>query len=130
MKDYEAYIGMEFGQLTILSVFRNAKGEMKCRCRCECGNQTEAYLHNVKAGRTQSCGCKEEANRRKFKDIRGQRFGKLIALSPTKERKDGNVVWECRCDCGNLYYQSVRNLVRGFSRHCGHCGQLSVNPER
>jgi len=118
-KDYETYIGMRFGQLTVLDLFRNPKGGMKCRCRCDCGNMTEVYWHNVKAGRTKSCGCREEANRRKYKDITGQRFGKLTVLSPTKERRSGNVVWKCRCDCGNLYYQSGRNLVRGFSKHCG-----------
>ena len=119
MNNYETYIGMRFGQLTIQAVFRNPKGALKCRCRCDCGNITEVYLHNVKAGRTKSCGCQEEANRRKFRDITEQRFGKLTALSPTKERWYGNVVWECRCDCGKLYYQSVRNLVQGFSKHCG-----------
>jgi len=88
---------------------------------------TEVHWHNVKAGRTKSCGCQEEANRRKFRDITGQRFGILTVLSPTKERRQGNVVWECRCDCGNLYYQSERNLVRGFSKHCG-CEKRRGNP--
>jgi len=87
----------------------------------------EVHWNNVKAGRTKSCGCREEANRRKFRDITGQRFGKLTALSPTKERRQGNVVWECRCDCGDLYYQSERNLVRGFSKHCG-CEKRKRNP--
>jgi len=119
VKNYETCIGMVFGQLTVLAVFRDSRRAVKCHCRCDCGNLTEVYWHNVKAGRTKSCGCREEANRRKFRDITGQRFGKLTALSPTKERRCGNVVWECRCDCGSLYYQTGRNLVRGFSRHCG-----------
>jgi len=127
MNDYETHIGMRFGQLTVQAMFRDPKGAMKCRCQCDCGNLKEVYWHNVKAGRTKSCGCQEEANRRKFRDITGQRFGKLIALSPTEERKDGNVVWKCRCDCGNLYYQNGRNLVRGFSKHCG-CEERSGNP--
>lgn len=119
MKDYEAGAGMVFGQLTVLSMFQNTKGALKCRCRCDCQTITEIYWSNLKAGRTKSCGCGEAANRRKFKDITGQRFGKLTALSPTEKRKDKSVVWKCRCDCGNLYYQSGRNLVRGYSKHCG-----------
>lgn len=119
MNDYETYVGMRFGQLTVLTMFRDCKGAMKCICQCDCGNLTEPYWNNVKAGRTESCGCGEEANRKKFRDITGQRFGKLTVLDPTEERRNGNVVWECRCDCGNLYYQTGRNLVRGYSRHCG-----------
>lgn len=127
MKDYEIYKGKIFGQLTIQAMFRDSKGILKCSCLCDCGNRTEAYWCNVKYGRTKSCGCKEEANRRRFKDITGQRFGKLIALSPTEKRKGGNVVWKCRCDCGNLYEQTRRNLIRGYSRHCG-CEKRRGNP--
>ena len=28
--------------------------------QCICGNEKEAYLHNVLANRTRSCGCKTE----------------------------------------------------------------------
>jgi len=119
MKNYEKCVGMIFGKLTILSVYRVSDGSVKCSCQCECGNKTEVYWQNVKCGHTKSCGCGEEANRRKFKNITGQRFGKLTALYPTQERRQGNVVWECRCDCGSLYYQTSRNLVRGYSKHCG-----------
>lgn len=127
MKDGEIYKGMKFGQLMVLEVFRDSRGIVKCHCRCDCGNQAEAYWYNVKSGRTKSCGCGEEENRRKFRDISGQRFGKLTVLSPTEKRKGGNVVWRCRCDCGNLYEQSGRNLVRGYSKHCG-CEKRSGNP--
>jgi len=129
MNDHEVRIGMVFGQLTVLSVFRDTKGALKCSCRCECKTLTEVYWSNLKAGRTKSCGCQEEANRRKFKDITGQHFGRLIALSPTEERKDGSVVWKCQCECGNIYYQSASNLVRGFSKHCGCKKRKVQNPE-
>jgi len=39
---------------------------------------------------------------RKIKDLTNQRFGRLIAKRPTKERRSGSVVWGCKCDCGNL----------------------------
>lgn len=26
-------------------------------CECVCGQQTSAYSHNLKSGRTKSCGC-------------------------------------------------------------------------
>ena len=54
------------------------------------------------------------------KDLTGQRFGKLVVLSPTEKRADaGSVVWLCRCDCGNLAEVSARRMVRGKARSCG-----------
>ena len=34
----------------------------------------------------------------KLTDIR---FGRLIALYPTNQKKRGYIVWKCKCDCGN-----------------------------
>jgi len=53
------------------------------------------------------------------KDISGQRFGRLVALRPTEERKNGLVVWECRCDCGETAYVLGINLVKGRTESCG-----------
>jgi len=54
------------------------------------------------------------------KDLAGQRFGRLTVIQPTEKRMDnGSVVWQCRCDCGNLTEVSSRRLVRGKVRSCG-----------
>lgn len=54
------------------------------------------------------------------KDLTGQRFGKLVVLSPTEKRMDGgSVVWNCRCDCGKNAEVSARRLIRGKVRSCG-----------
>lgn len=56
----------------------------------------------------------------RHKDLAGQRFGKLVALSPTEKRMDnGSIVWYCQCDCGNSAEVSARRLVRGQVRSCG-----------
>lgn len=54
-----------------------------------------------------------------IKDISEQRFGKLIAVRPTEERRDRSVVWECRCDCGNAHKVSIKYLRNGASTSCG-----------
>lgn len=54
-----------------------------------------------------------------FKDITGKRYGRLIVLEPTKERKQGAVVWKCKCDCGNITYASRSNLEQGYTKSCG-----------
>lgn len=56
----------------------------------------------------------------KGKDLTGQRFGKLIAIRPTEKRAyGGNIVWECKCDCGNTCYVSAHDLKHGNVKSCG-----------
>ena len=51
-------------------------------------------------------------NTAKCKNLAGQRFGKLVVLSPTEKRMDnGSIVWRCQCDCGNTAEVSARRLV-------------------
>lgn len=52
-------------------------------------------------------------------DLRGQRFGKLTAIEPTDERRNGKVVWLCKCDCGNFSKTTASRLVSGHSKSCG-----------
>ena len=52
-------------------------------------------------------------------DLAGQRFGRLVAVEPTDERKGGSVVWRCRCDCGNECLASAAVLKRGYATSCG-----------
>ena len=54
----------------------------------------------------------------KFKDITGQRFGRLVAL----ERQGsiaGKARWMCRCDCGNATFLAGDTLQRGNTKSCG-----------
>lgn len=52
-------------------------------------------------------------------NLTGQRFGRLTALRPTEERHKTSVVWECRCDCGNLCKVPSDWLRRCIKRSCG-----------
>ena len=55
----------------------------------------------------------------KYKDLSGIRFGKLIALNPTKSDKNGHMIWECICDCGNTTYVRAKDLSNGNTKSCG-----------
>jgi hypothetical protein len=111
--------GDRFGQLTVVAPLRDEKGRRKWRCRCDCGRITVVYPSNLTSGRTKSCGCLGERLRRRHVDLTGKRFGKVVALAPTPKRASGSVVWHCVCDCGTHFETSGRNLVRGFTTHCG-----------
>lgn len=54
-----------------------------------------------------------------FVNLVGMRFGRLVVIGYTDERKNGEVMWNCKCDCGKT------KLVRGSSLKLGHtvsCG--------
>lgn len=56
---------------------------------------------------------------RQIKDLTGQIFGRLTVLGDTKKRKQGNVVWHCRCTCGNIAFVRSASLVNGKTISCG-----------
>ena len=95
-------------------------------CHCKCGNTKIARADQLKSGATKSCGCyKNEvfiANniKRQTLNLKGQRFGKLVAIQPTEKRSpDGRVIWECQCDCGNICYVDTHCLKEGKTQSCG-----------
>lgn len=55
----------------------------------------------------------------KMIDLTGQRFGRLTVIRPTEERYISSVVWECRCDCGNLCRVPSYWLRHGIKHSCG-----------
>lgn len=52
-------------------------------------------------------------------DLRGKRFGKLMAIEPTEERLHGKVMWLCICDCGNSCTVMSTRLASGHTKSCG-----------
>lgn len=63
----------------------------------------------------------------KIKDLTGQRFGNLIVLEITPERKNRQVVWKCQCDCGNITYVVGQALRSGHTKSCGCSNKKSKN---
>lgn len=53
------------------------------------------------------------------KDFTGQRFGKVVVISPSEKRNRGSVVWNCRCDCGKEFQEDARKLKTGLIQSCG-----------
>ena len=52
-------------------------------------------------------------------DLTNQRFGRLVAIHPTDKRKNGAVVWECQCNCGNVVEVGTGHLHNGTIKSCG-----------
>lgn len=112
--------GKRFGRLIALYPAENRRGRTCWVCQCDCGNLHITTSHELKAGKTTSCGCRRGAEAGNFTDITGRRFGRLSVLYPTKKRdKKGSVLWHCRCDCGNELDISEDRLLHGHYRSCG-----------
>ncbi len=53
-------------------------------------------------------------------DLTDKVFDRLTALRATKERdKDGSVIWECVCECGERVYASSHRLTSKRKKSCG-----------
>lgn len=121
-------LGQRFGKLVVLE--KTHKGRyIAWRCQCDCGNEIIVITHNLLAGIVVSCGCYRKENAAKLfsKDLTGQKFSELTVLGPTKERKNGAIVWECQCSCGNKTYVQTGNLSSGHTKSCGHLNKNKPN---
>jgi hypothetical protein len=55
-------------------------------------------------------------------DITGQVFGRITAISPTQERRAGQVMWLCSCLCGRQVNIRGGSLRSGGTVSCGCYG--------
>ena len=115
--------GQRSGMVTALEkTEQKRRGAILWRCRCDCGKEFFTEGYKISGGKIQSCGCLRNAH--KFKNLTGQRFGRLTALERLAEKrgKDSSYLWLCRCDCGKELKVSVNALVGGHYTSCG-CGK-------
>lgn len=50
-------VGDRFGRLLVLAVINKDRCGQKFLCRCDCGKDRSVYSHNIRSGKTKSCGC-------------------------------------------------------------------------
>lgn len=54
-----------------------------------------------------------------FKDLTGQRFGRLVVEKLDYKDRFGSVYWHCKCDCGNYTSVTTAGLKSGKNQSCG-----------
>jgi hypothetical protein len=54
-----------------------------------------------------------------FKDISGQKFGRLLVIKPIGKTKYNKTIWLCKCDCGNEKCIPITYLTSGDTKSCG-----------
>ena len=117
--------GQRFGRLVaVRATDERRNNKVIWECKCDCGNVVNVKSTLLTNGNTSSCGClyKEklkECWRKSVSDLTGQRFGRLVAVRATDERRNNKVVWECKCDCGNTVNVIGTLLRNGKTSSCG-----------
>ena len=127
--------GKTYGYLTVIRSVKGNSRYLTWECRCRCGNIVYADSRQLRMGTISSCeDCRYLLPRGKKAvettkmigcgqppaDLKGKRFGKLVALFPVnKTGSGGSVVWRCRCDCGNEVEVTAASLNKGNNRSCG-----------
>lgn len=56
-------------------------------------------------------------------DLTGQRFGKLVVIERLCRNQHGEIVWHCRCDCGNERDVVGSHLKNGIVTDCQICAR-------
>ena len=105
-------VGEKVGMLTAIRPTdrRNKGGNVMWEWECDCGNTVFRSVQDVARFKNPSCGC----TRLKV----GDKVGMLTAIRPTDERKNGYVVWEWKCDCGNTVFRTSLSVRQGEHRGC------------
>lgn len=104
----EDLTGRTFGRLTaVVVVGLDDKYSALWLCNCECGRSKIVSGMDLLYGRVKSCG----HHRGKVKDKTGMKFGKLTVVGIDKGKHSGkNVMWLCKCECGNTVSVSSSHL--------------------
>jgi hypothetical protein len=112
--------GNRYGRLVVIKQ-EYVHGRKWATVECDCGTvkiikSTGSLTH----GCTSSCGClrKEVTAAKKFKDLTGQKFGRLTVIKQDANLKT-RVRWKCKCDCGQIVSKLACTLVNGGTRSCG-----------
>ena len=120
---YRDLSGMRIGKLTVIEpTEERIRNAVVWKCKCDCGNEVYIESRRLKPGVVYSCGCEKSPDIIQ-KNLAGLHFGKLTVLRKSGNKaKDGNPLWLCQCECGNVIETTRAHLIRGNTRSCG-CGK-------
>lgn len=128
-------VGQKFGRLEVKEFAgMDKRKQTTWKCECACGNIVIVSSNNLRRGLTKSCGCinREMTRARNFIDLTGERYGMLVVLGLHVKNKHGQLLWKCKCDCGNIIYISSCSLHKdyvlknGNPRSCGCSVKLNL----
>jgi len=124
-------VGKTFHRLTVLRQQAGSKRNSTYSgpdwvCECACGNIVTVPGSFLRDGITLSCGCLKRENGIRLGtahsgklDLTGHVFGWLTVERTFAKDKANNMIWECRCRCGNIKRVKATRLASGSIVSCG-----------
>lgn len=122
---YKDITGNRYGMFVVLERVDKPshvkKNGVYYSCQCDCGNVFVTEKSRIVSGGVKSCGCykSKSTHERFFKDISGEKFGRLFVLEYAGNSEKGIATWKCLCDCGNIVIVNGDNLRSGNTKSCG-----------
>lgn len=118
-----------FGRLVAIEpvdiILSSGKHKQEWLCQCDCGNKTIVSTNNLLRGHSKSCGCYKHdvARERMSVNLLGQTFGYLTVeekiVNVDESTKKTQVLWKCKCKCGNDTLVPSDKLTGGITKSCG-----------
>ncbi|MFH2018621.1 MAG: hypothetical protein ABII98_01375, partial [bacterium] len=105
----------KYGALTALRFIENGSNGARWEFLCDCGNKKIIDGYLVRRGSVRTCGCGIGIKN----NFIGKRFGKLLIIKRMGVSKDRSLIWEARCDCGNVIKIASKYLLSGGTKSCG-----------
>lgn len=93
-------------KILLYNVFATTKIDVFNNTLVECSGQREYFN-------------KGATTMYKFVDLTGKKFGKLTVIKRVGVDKGRNILWLCKCDCGNEIIVNRGGLKNGSIKSCG-----------
>ena len=114
--------GQRYGRWLVIERATDcSRGRSRWLCRCDCGREATVVTNNLRSRKSTSCGCykiERTIETKKF-TLTGKRFGRLLVLRESNNKKGGRTTWLCRCDCGREKTIVGKTLTNGATKSCG-----------
>lgn len=119
----EKMLNKKFGKLTILRYLgKSERGDNLWQCKCDCGEIVVGRTANVDKPNSGCRKCKIASGDRSQKMrtyLLGKKFGRLTVTDYAGKNRFLQVMWKCKCDCGNETIVRSSSLISGDSQSCG-----------
>lgn len=105
--------GEQFGLLRVIGRASSRNGQTRWLCACDCGVETTVYGSNLKAGRSQSCGCENRKKSAERIEARNFIHGDARHGNPARiYRTWRNMKHRCQCEnASNYQYYGGRGVT-------------------
>lgn len=114
--------GEKHGTFTIVQpVSRANDGHLKWLIKCECGYITIVSSNNLRSATKHCPSCEpfiDRESKRLDEEYSGKKYN-MVTILRFAYIKNAHRQYECRCDCGKVFYSAISPIKNGSRISCG-----------